>query len=166
MAWVKSEYAGELAVLSTWLVAIAPWSVSVFTTGQISGVVFRFFPFRIQYLYGITIANELNFVWAWQAAQFTENAGLAGPAWLGALAVFAVAFGASVVYYAREAAFADRLPLDPVRLFGGLIGVAGVLLLVATVRLNLDGGFAGTTIPIGALVAPVLAGVLLTVDRA
>lgn len=164
MAWVKSEYAGELAVLSTWLVAVAPWSVSVFGNGQITGVVFRFLPFRLQYLYGIAIPNELNFVWAPDAMRFPEYTGLAAVLWTVALAVFAVAFGASLYYYRREAAFEDRLPIHPVRLFGGLLGVVGVLTLVGTVLLNLSGGFAGTTIPVGALVAPALAGVLLTAD--
>ena len=164
MAWVKSEYAGELAVLSTWLVAVAPWSVSVFGDGAITGVVFRFLPFRLQYLYGISIPNELNFIWAWEAMRFPEYTGLAGTLWTVGLVVFAVAFGASLYYYRRESEFEDRLPIDPVRLFGGLLGVIGLLTLGGTVLLNLSGGFAGTTIPVGALVAPVLAGVLLTAD--
>ena len=164
MAWVKSEYAGELAVLSTWLVAVAPWSVSVFGNGQVTGVVFRFLPFRLQYLYGIAIPNELNFIWAWESMQFPEFTGLSGTLWTVALALFAVAFGASLYYYKREAEFADRLPLDPVRFFGALLGAVGLLTLGGTVLLNLDGGFPGTTVPIGALVAPVLAGVLLTAD--
>lgn len=166
MAWVKSKYAGELAVLSTWLVAVAPWSVSVFGNGQVTGVVFRFLPFRVQYLYGISIPNELNFIWAWEAMQFPEFTGLSGTLGTVALALFAVAFGASLYYYKREAEFADRLSLDPVRFFGALLGAVGLLTLGATVLLNLDGGFPGATVPVGALVAPVLAGVLLTVDRA
>jgi len=165
MAWVKSEYAGELAVLSTWLVAVAPWSASVFGNGQITGVVFRFLPFRVQYLYGISIPNELNFVWAWQAIRFQEYTGVAAVLWTVALAVFAVVLGASIHYYAREATFEAGLPLDPTRFFGGALGIVGLLTLVGTVLLNLDGGFPGTTVPIGALVAPVLAGVLLTADR-
>ncbi|WP_276250935.1 DUF7549 family protein [Haloarcula rara] len=164
MAWVKSEYAGELAVLSTWLVAVAPWSVSVFGNGQITGVVFRFLPFRIQYLYGVSIPNELNFVWAWRVMEFPDNIGRAAVLWTLALAVLAVAVGASAYYYHREMEFTDLLPLHPVRLFGGLLGVGGLLVLVATVLLNLEGGFLGTTIPVGALVAPVLAAVLLTAD--
>ncbi|MBX0285522.1 TIGR04206 family protein [Halomicroarcula sp. F28] len=164
MAWVKSEYAGELAVLSTWLVAVAPWSVSIFREGPLTAVVFRFLPFRIQYLYGVSISNELNFVWAWRAMQFPDNTGRAAVLWTLALAVVAVAVCASAYYYHREAEFTDRLPLHPVRFFGGLLGVGGLLVLVATVLLNLAGGFFGTTIPVGALVAPVLAAVLLTVD--
>ncbi len=181
MAWVKSEYAGELAVLSTWLVAVAPWSVSVFGNGQVTGVVFRFLPFRIQYLYGVSIPNELNFVWAWEVVQIQArtndlaaavwsvtraggNIGRAAILWTLALAVLTVAVGASAYYYHREAEFTDLLPLHPVRFFGGLLGVGSLLVLVATVLLNLDGGFLGTTIPVGALVAPVLAAILLTVD--
>ncbi|WP_262176896.1 DUF7549 family protein [Haloarcula laminariae] len=181
MAWVKSEYAGELAVLSTWLVAIAPWSVSVFGNDQITGVVFRFLPFRVQYLYGITISNELNFVWAWEVVQLqagtrdllaafetvTLRGGYIGRTavlWTAALAVMAVAFAASAYYYHREDEFTERVPLHPVRVFGGLLGAVGLLLLGGTALLNLPGGFAGWTIPVGALVAPVLAGVLLTAD--
>ncbi|MDS0258429.1 TIGR04206 family protein [Haloarcula sp. S1CR25-12] len=183
MAWVKSEYAGELAVLSTWLVAIAPWSVSLFGGGQFTGVVFRFLPFRLQYLFGISVPNELTFLWAWEAATIQQGPTtlaaylwtavveqnytvLAGLLWTVGLAVFAVAFLASVVYYVREERFAAALPLDPVRLFGGLLGLVGLLTVVGTVFLNLTGGFAGTTVPVGALFAPVLSYLLLTVDRA
>jgi len=168
MAWVKSEYAGELAVLSTWLVAIAPWSVSVFGVGPVTGVVFRFLPFRVLYLYGIEIPNELTVLWAWEssATQGGDAAVLAATLWTAAVAVFAVAFVASVAYYAREAAFANRLPVDAVRFFGALLGVVGLLVLAATVLFNTSSGYAGTTIPVGALVAPVLAALLLTVDRA
>jgi uncharacterized protein (TIGR04206 family) len=166
MAWVKSEYAGELAVLSTWLVAVAPWSISVFGNGQLTGVVFRFLPFRLQYLFGISVPNDLSFLWAWEVGDVQQGyTGLAGSLGAVALAVFALAFGASVYYYARETEFVDRLPIDPVSLFGGLLGVVGLLALGGTVLLNLDGGFPGTTIPVGALVAPVLAVVLLTADR-
>jgi len=167
MAWVKSEYAGELAVLSTWLIAVAPWSISIFGGGEITGVVFRFLPFRLQYLFGISVPNELTFIWAWEAATLQEgNTAVAGSLWTAALAFFALAFVASIVYYLREERFAEALPVDPVRLFGGLLGLAGLGTLVGTVLLNLRGGFVGTTIPIGALVAPVLASLLLTVDRA
>ena len=165
MAWVKSEYAGELAVLSTWLVAVAPWSVSIFGNGQVTGVVFRFLPFQVQYLYGITIPNELKFLWTWETTRFVEYAGLAGLLWLVALAVSAVGVGVSAVYYHREAQFVDALPFfHPVRLFGGLLGLGGALLLGAAVLLNLEGAFPGVTVPVGALVAPVLAAVLLTAD--
>ena len=27
--WVRSEYAGELAVLSTWVCGLAPWAMTV-----------------------------------------------------------------------------------------------------------------------------------------
>ena len=166
MAWVKSEYAGELAVLATWLVAIAPWSVSVFGGDAITGVAFRFLPFRLQYLFGISVPNELSFIWAWESAAIQSGTtAVAGYLWTAALAVFVPAFAASIVYYLREERFTDALPLDPVRLFGGLLGLAGLGTVVATVLLNLSGGFPGTTIPVGALVAPVLAVLLLTVDR-
>ena len=166
MAWVNSEYAGELAVLSTWLVAVAPWSVSVFGNGPMTGVAFRFLPFQTLYLYGISVPNELRFLWTWQVSELQQgtNAALASSLWTAALALFTVAFAASVYYYNREAEFEERLPFDPVRLFGGLLGLVGLCTLAGTVLLNLDGGFPGTTIPVGALVAPALAAALLTAD--
>ena len=166
MAWVKSEYAGELAVLSTWLVAVAPWSVSVFGDG-FTGVVFRFLPFRLQYLFGLEVSNELTFLWVWDVAGTQGgNTVLAADVGTAAAALFAVGFALSVYYYLREESLETALPVDPVRVLGGVLGAVGLLTLAASVLLNLSGGFSGTTIPVGALVTPVLAGVLLTVDRA
>jgi len=167
MAWVKSEYAGELAVLSTWLVAIAPWSVTIFGRGPITGVVFRFLPFRVLYLYGLSLPNELTFRMPWQAipsGELLSPAGIAGILWTGAMLVGSVAFVASIAYYNEEEQFADVLPFDTVRFFGGMLALVGLCTLVGTVLFNLSGGFPGTTVPVGALIAPVLAALLLTVD--
>ena len=40
MPWVKSEYAPELAVLSAWIAALVPWSVTVHTAAPLGSVLF------------------------------------------------------------------------------------------------------------------------------
>lgn len=47
MAWVKSEYASEVAVLSAWLAALVPWSVTYQPAAQpIGGTIYMIrFPF-------------------------------------------------------------------------------------------------------------------------
>jgi len=164
MAWVKSEYAGEFAVLSTWLVAVAPWSASLFGRGGLTVVVLRFLPFRLQYIFGVQAAGERPFLWAWEVAGFqaSPELTLAGRVGVAAFLVATLPFGLSVYYYLEEARVADLLPLDPVRLFGGLLGVVGGLSLAATwlfVR-----HFPGTTLPVGAVLAAVFAYLLLTID--
>lgn len=165
MAWVKSEYAGELAVLSTWLVGLAPWSVSVFGQSGFTVVAFRFLPFRLQYIFGAQVGNERPLLAAWQVAGFQQSAELTfgGHLGFGALVVYALPFTLSLYYYFEEERIAAALPVDPVRLFGGLVGLVGVLTIAATALFVRY--FPGTTVPLGSLLALVLAYLLLTVDR-
>ncbi|EMA10171.1 TIGR04206 family protein [Haloarcula vallismortis] len=166
MAWVKSEYAGEFAVLATWLVGLAPWSVSLFEIEGVTVIGLRFLPFRFQFIFGATLPGERPFLWAWQVAAFQQSAPLvlAGTLGAAALAVFLLPFGLSLYYYAAEDRVEAALPVDPVRLFGGLLGLVGVLTLAASGLFITS--FPGITVPIGALVALVFAYLLLTVDRA
>jgi len=165
MAWVKSEYAGELAVLSTWLVGVAPWAVTVFGNDGLRVVVLRFLPFRFQFIFGVEFSNEVPFLPAWQIAEFQQapDLVLAGHLGFAALLVFLVPFGLSLYYYVAEKQLEARLPADPVRLFGGLLGLVGVLTTAASVLFVRS--FPGTTVPLGAVVGLVLAYLLLTVDR-
>jgi len=164
MAWVKSEYAGEFAVLSTWLVGLAPWSASVFSISGLSVVALRFLPFRLQYIFGATLQGERPFIWAWEVAGFQPPAlTTAGHLGMAAFAVYALPFWLSVVYYFEEERVEAALPVDSVRLFGGLVGVVAVLELAAAALFV--SRFPGTTIPVGGVLAAVLAYLLLTVDR-
>ena len=165
MAWVKSEYAGELAVLSTWLVGLAPWSASVFGQSGFTVVSLRFLPARLLYIFGAEIPNERPLLPAWQVADFQQSAELtlAGHLGFAALVVYALPFGLSLYYYFEEDRVAAALPADPVRLFGGLLGLVGVLTVVSTALFVRY--FPGTTLPVGSLLAVVFAYVLLTVDR-
>ena len=165
MAWVKGEYAGEFAVLSTWLVALAPWSVSVFQLSTLTVVALRFLPFRFQFIFGASLANERPFLWAWEVARFQESPELtlAGHLGFAALVLFAVPFGLSLYYYFEEDRVAAGLPVDPVRAFGGLLGLVGLATTAGALLFALY--FPGLTVPVGGLLALLLAYFLLTVDR-
>lgn len=165
MAWVKSEYAGELAVLSTWLVALAPWSASIFEVSGLTVVALRFLPFRFQFIFGATLDDERPFLWAWEVAGFQSSPELTLAGYLGfaAFVVFSVPFALSLFYYFEEDRLAAALPTDPVRLFGGLLGTVALLTVGATALFLRY--FPGLTLPVGALVAAVLAFLLLTVER-
>lgn len=165
MAWVKSEYAGEFAVISTWLVALSPWSLSVFQVSNITVVALRFLPFRLQFIFGATVENERPFLWAWEVAQFQQSPELtvAGTLGFAALALFALPFGLSIYYYFEEERIAARLPMDPVRLFGVLLGSVALTTVAATALFVRY--FPGTTLPVGAAIAAVFAYLLLTIER-
>ncbi|WP_336338244.1 TIGR04206 family protein [Haloarcula brevis] len=165
MAWVKAEYAGEFAVLATWLVGVAPWSVSLFEADGLTVVALRFLPFRFQFIFGATLAGERPFLWAWQVAAFQDSAtvALAGTLGVAALGTFLLPFGLSLYYYAAEERLEAALPVDPVRLLGGLVGLVGLLTLAASALFITS--FPGVTVPVGALVALAFAYLLLTVDR-
>lgn len=168
MAWVKSEYAGEFAVLSTWLVALLPWSTTVmniqFRGADATVVVIRFLYFRLQYIFGISFGDqERPFLLFSEAVGFNpESLALASWLWVAGAIVSFVPVGISFAYYAREDAVSSALPADPVRVQGVLVGLVGALLLAST------GLFAvrqSVTVPVGAVFALVFAYLLLTVER-
>lgn len=165
MPWVKSEYAGELAVLSTWLVGLAPWSISIFGEAGVTVVAFRFLPLRLQYIFGPTLPNERPLLPAWAVAEFQGSAelSLAGHLGFAAFLVFALPFGFSLYYYFEEERITEWLPVDPVRLFGVLLGLVGVVTLAAAALFVRY--FPGTTLPLGSVLALIMAYLLLTVDR-
>jgi hypothetical protein len=64
MAWVKAEYAGELAVLATWLTALLPWSVSFLRRSPrgmdatFTVVNIRFVFWQFHYVFGISLGEQ------------------------------------------------------------------------------------------------------------
>lgn len=169
MAWVKSEYAGEFAVLSTWLVALLPWSTTLmniqFQGANATVVVIRFLYFRLQYIFGISFGRQERPVLLFtDAVGFNpESLALASWLWVAGALLSVVPVGISVAYYASEQQVASRLPTDPVRLQGVLLGLVGVLLLGSTALIVPE---QDVTVPVGALFALVFAYLLLTVERA
>ena len=166
MVWVRSEYAGELAVLSAWVCALIPWNVTYSPDVAGGSVLFVRFPFfQIRYAYGLPLARAVRVSDPLSAAAFQsgQSIQLAYRVWgLGAF-VLAAAVALSVAYYRREDAV-EAGPVDPVRAMGALLVAAGGVLAAATYLLATR-GFPGLPIPVGVLFLFVFGGVLLAVDR-
>lgn len=168
--WVKSEYAGEVAVLSTWLCALLPWSVSVFqetfgSAGTVNAVWLRFLPGRFLYVFGAIERSGSPWNWVWEVPGFVASRGetIAGYVWVAGTVVFLLALALSIAYYLDEARV-ESWRLDPVRTLGGLLVASGVLLLVASGLLVSEQ--AGTTVPVGTVVQLGLGVSLLRAERA
>lgn len=167
--WVKSEYAGALAIVSTWLCALLPWSVTLFREELEPGVGMvaiwiRFLPGRLLYLSGVGLGDESPYRWVWEVPGFVATRGetLAGYVWLAGTAVFAVAFVVSLLYYVRET-WVESWRVDPVRLLGSLLVLTGLVLSAAVAVLWRFQ--AGIVVPVGVLFHLGLGGVLLQADR-
>jgi len=161
MAWVESEYAGELAVVSAWFAALLPWSISLTRSEGLSLVAVRFPVAVFRFLFGADVRiDPLVPVWAAPGLE-QANASLqtAYYVWLAGAVAIAVAFAFSLLYYRREQFVLSRLPLSPVRLMGGLLTVGGGCLLVAAI--GVFRSTAGFTLPVGALLVPLLGVTLL-----
>lgn len=164
MAWVNSEYAGEFAVLITWLLALLPWSASFFQVSNLSVVAVRFTFFRVQYVFGATLDGARPFLWTWQVPGFegTTELTLTARVALAAAVVYLVPLLVSVAYYLDEERV-EELPVDPVRLLGALLGVVALLLTAsAALLVRYRAGF---VVPIAPPFALVFAYLLLTVER-
>ena len=175
MVWVRSEYAGELAVLTTWLSAFIPWNVFVGTVAGGSVVLVRFPLVEVQYAFGVPLARGTSVrdpvsAYALQAGQTVASA---YAAWLVGAAVFLAALAVSVYYYRAEAR-AESWSVDPVSLLGGLLTVSGLVFGVASVLLTggvlgidlgVGGGFEGVSVPVGVFFYLVFGVVLLRAER-
>lgn len=165
--WVRSKYAGELAVLATWANVLIPWTVS-FTrfSPEVSFAVVRFPFLAFQFLYGIELAGaEVPVLPVYGAPGYPDSpeVTLAYTVWLGGAVPFAVAVAYSVAYYLREERV-EAGPVDPVRVLGALLLATAVALSAATVLLWQH--YDGATVPVGVLFLYLFGGVLLTVERA
>lgn len=165
MAWVKSEYAGPLAVLSTWLVALLPWAVTTFSRDGLSFYAIRFPLFRVQYVFGLGLGEQSPFLWTWEVPGFLQGPELTLAGRIGVLggALYALALAFSVAYYLDEDRV-ESLPVDPVRVLGAAIGAVAVVFLASTALFVQH--HVGVTVPIGSVLILALAYVLLTADRA
>jgi hypothetical protein len=165
--WVRSEYAGELAVLLTWLSAFIPWNVSYASNATGQSLLFVRFPLlQVRYVFGIPLARGVVVSDPLSALAFQRGNPVAAAyeVWALGAAVFAAALVVSVVYYRKES-WAESGPVDPVRLLGALLLGTGLVFAGATYLL-LSRGFSGLPIPLGVVFLLLFGGVLLTVDRA
>lgn len=165
MVWVRSEYAGELAVLSAWVSAMLPWSFTVASRDGVSLVVVRFPFFAFRFVYGIELgAAAVPFLPVWAAPGFPSSAAVARAywVWLGAAIFVALAVALSVALYLAEQRV-ESGSVDPVRAMGLLLGAGAVLFTYAFVVLW--GNYLGLTVPVGAVFLWAFAALLLTVER-
>ncbi len=170
MAWVRSEYAGELAVVSAWLAALLPWNVTYATIfeGEVTILSIRFPFVQLRYLLGVELPGDEGLAIDHPMAARSLVEGdpvLVYNLWIiGALFVFA-AVGLSVVLYLREEWVRGRLSGSPVRYMGGLLAGATLSLSASTIAIITHGEFGGgIPIPLGLVVLGALAWILLTVD--
>jgi hypothetical protein len=181
MVWVRSEYAGELAVLLAWLSALIPWNVTYSTLmafgTEISALFIRFPLFQVRFVWGADIDNPVLVslpLPGWMlpgplrefsalAAQQGLTILLAYQVWALGAVVFAVAVALSLVYYFREERV-ESLALDPVQLMGALLGITGLVFVVATYLLYTR-GFPGIPVPAGVVLILLFSGLLLSAER-
>lgn len=165
-AWVRSEYAGELAVLLTWVSTLLPWSVSrARISADVTFAVVRFPFFLFQFVYGVQLRGaERPFLTVVDAPAFPSESGvvLAYRVWLAGAAAFALAFLYSVAYYLDEERI-ESGPVDPVRVLGGGLLLSAVVLSASTWLLWQH--FPGTSVPVGVLFLYLFGAILLTVER-
>lgn len=164
--WVRSEYAGELAVLSAWLCALLPWSVS-----YASGVGVRIFRIHFLYLFfqftpGLALSDgAVRYRLFYQTPESAGNEAIAFSyrLWILAALLFVLPLAFSAVYYVYDERLEEWSPIDPVRLMGVLLIAPAALLTLATYVLTT--GFPGISIPIGIVFMYLLGGLLLVVER-
>ncbi|UIO98503.1 hypothetical protein Hbl1158_07975 [Halobaculum sp. CBA1158] len=175
MVWVRSEYAGELAVLSTWVTALLPWNVFYGVVGGGTALFIRFPLLQIRYTTGIPLvqATTLSDPVSAYLLQAGTSVQVAYGLWVVGAAVYLVALAASVYYYRNEAA-AESWSVDPVSLLGGLLVASAVAFLASSalfperlfgLSLGLGGGLPGVSVPVGAVIQLALGGVLLRAER-
>ena len=162
--WVRSEYAGELAVLSAWVAALLPWSVS-FVRALSGGLLVVRFPFvEVRYGIGLPLARAVEVVGPLSALRLQQGTASAAGyrLWVPGAAVFVIALALSVADYLRE----NRLEAGPVDLVRamGVVFIVGLLVLDGASLLLFD-DFPGATVPVGVLLTPILAFTLLVADR-
>ena len=147
--WVRSEYAAELAVLSAWLSALVPWTVTYSGEGPLGStlVLIRTGVLEVQFVRGLTREIVVN-----GQAQDLQN-----------LDEILAALAFSLLLYTREESL-EAGPVDPVRLMGGLLGAATVA-FAASAYFRVNSDVPGVPIPAGLVVVGLLSATLLTVDR-
>ncbi|MFB6090053.1 MAG: hypothetical protein ABEJ97_03255 [Halobellus sp.] len=167
MVWVRSEYAGELAVVSTWLAALVPWNVTYSSDVSGGAVLFVRFPFfQVRYAFGVPLARRVAVSDPLSAVAFQsgQTIQVAYQAWTLGAGILAVGVLVAVAYYLDEERV-ESGPVDPVRFLGAVLGLSGLVLAAATYLL-VTRGFPGIPLPVGVVFLLVLGGVLLTVERA
>lgn len=166
MVWVRSRYAGELAVVSAWLSALIPWNIT-YSTGIAGGdLLFVRFPFfQVRYNYGVPFGRALAVSDPLSATAFQQGQTIAAAyqAWAAGAAVLAVAVLLAFAYYHDEERV-EAWRFDPVRVIGSLLVFTAAAFAAATYLL-VTRGFPGIPIPLGVVFLAAFGTVLLRVER-
>jgi hypothetical protein len=177
MVWVRSEYAGELAVLTTWFTAFVPWNLHYAPLSEAASVLFVRFPLvQIRYVFGLELlrgtqlglplppplVDDTGFVVSAMGFQESPKLMTAYEIWaIGAL-VYLLALGISIAYY-RDEERLEAWRVDPVGLLGTLLLLAAGAFGAASVFTY--GVFPGVPIPLGVVLIGLFGIVLLTAER-
>lgn len=189
MAWVKAEYAGELAVVAAWIAALVPWSVSLQPSAPFGSIFFavRWPLFELQVRIPAAVDGDQQPV-AEALADVYPGTNLGGGfylaepvtaashygsttltngslAWMVGAAIVLVAVVLSIALYRDESGTATRLPVDHVRLMALILGLATAAFAVASAFYWIGPDFIGVPVPVGVLVVGALAVVLARVER-
>ncbi len=177
MVWVRSEYAGELAVLTTWITAFIPWNIHYAPLSDAASVLWVRFPLlQVRYVFGLELLrgtqiglpvpppliDSTGFVVS--AMGFQDNARLTTgyEIWAVGALLYLVALAVSIAYY-RDEERVEAWSVDPVRLLGGLLLLTAGAFGAATVFTY--GVFPGVPIPLGVVITGLFGAVLLTAER-
>lgn len=173
MVWVKSKYAEELAVLSAWLSALLPWHLAyVPNIDRLPGsLLYVRFPFaQIQFAFGVPLAKAIDVTTPMGVFYDRPDSLVSGDieiaytVWYVGAAILAIAVLLGIAMYAREDRIAELLPMHPVRVMGGLITGASLVLAASTVLLYHHRVFDTYPLPIGLVVMLLLGASLLRVE--
>lgn len=195
MAWIKEEYAAEVAVLTTWIATVLPWSVSYVSYSGGAPVdsllvFFRFPVFEIQARFPgkiegngeviQTVPSEFltdqfggvallgNIYLGVPVLRLDDVAGLVSVAhvlWSAAALLMGLLFVLSVAMYRREDRIQAWLPRDYVTVTSLGFGVIAVLLAGATATLAMADAPYGTPVPIGVVLLCAFAIALWRAER-
>lgn len=191
MAWVKAEFAGELAVVAAWVAALTPWSFTLQPGGPLGSILFMarwpFGELQVRLASSVTV-DGVDVAVSSVLAEAYPGTRVFGPffvadpvsatahydvpvlayggwGWLlGGLAIL-VAVGLSVALYRDEAGTNARLPVDPVRGMAGLLGLATIGFAASTLGLWFGPPRVGVPVPIGVVVVGGLSIALARVHR-
>jgi hypothetical protein len=151
MAWVRSEYAGELAVLSAWVAALLPWNVMYAPdVKQLGPVLYIRWPFlQVRYIFSLPPDAAVRLHLPAGALGLIKGTEPAYHLWIGGALVFALAFLLSVIMYVVDGLEEQALPDRAIRRLGQWFA-AGALLTSALVMFldmsRLTVWVAGTTV--------------------
>jgi hypothetical protein len=165
--WVNPEYAREFAVLSAWLSALLPWSLTY--ASREGATLFQMrFPFvMVQYVSGVPLVEAFQLSVANRAAdvQRSVNPGLgtAYDVWFVGSLLLALAVLLSLLLYAELDLLDRHGEMAPVRAMGALLLLAGLVMTVSDYYLWHNAP--GTQIPVFTAFYYVFAVALLSIEE-